>query len=125
MLCAINHGQPDMVPVAPDISGMLPTRAAGLPFWDSYLYNNPPGGDCDLAEVKQKFGNKLSLMGNLSTTLVTMGTSADVREAARKAIDAAKEGGGFILSTGDECGPETPDDNIYAMVETARTYGRY
>ena len=84
-----------------------------------------PGGDCDLAEVKQKFGTRLSLMGNLSTTLVTMGTSSDVRTAAREAIDAAKEGGGFILSTGDECGPETPDDNIHAMVEAARTYGKY
>jgi hypothetical protein len=55
MLCAINHGQPDVVPVAPDISGMLPTRAAGLPFWDSYLYNNPPGWLLYLEQVK-KFG---------------------------------------------------------------------
>jgi len=84
-----------------------------------------PGGDCDLAEVKHKFGKRLSLMGNLSTTLVTLGAEADVRRAAAKAIDAAKEGGGFILSTGDECGAETPDENIRALVETARTYGRY
>jgi len=84
-----------------------------------------PGGDCDLAEVKQKFGKRLSLMGNLSTTLVTMGTAAEVENAARQAIDAAKEGGGFILSTGDECGAETPDENIHALVKTARTYGKY
>lgn len=29
MLVAISHGQPDTVPVAPDISGMLPTKRAG------------------------------------------------------------------------------------------------
>ena len=84
-----------------------------------------PGGDCDLAEVKQKFGDRLALMGNLSTTLVTMAAASEVRQAAIEAIDAAKTGGGFILSTGDECGAETPDDNIHAMVETARTYGKY
>ena len=84
-----------------------------------------PGGDCDLAEVKQTFGRTLALMGNLSTTLVTMGTASEVRTAAEQAIDAAKEGGGFILSTGDECGAETPDENIHALVETARTYGKY
>ena len=84
-----------------------------------------PGGDCDLAEVKQKFGKRLAMMGNLSTTLVTLGTAEEVSMAARDAIDAAKEGGGFILSTGDECGAETPDENLHALVETARTYGKY
>jgi len=30
-----------------------------------------------------------------------------------------------ILSTGDQCGRDTPDENLAAMIETARTYGRY
>ena len=42
-----------------------------------------------------------------------------------KAIDEAAEGGRFILSTGDQCGRDTPDENLHAMVETARSYGRY
>ena len=29
------------------------------------------------------------------------------------------------LSTGDQCGRDTPAENLHAMVETARTYGRY
>lgn len=85
----------------------------------------PPSGDCDLAEVKQRFGSRLSLMGNLHTSLVTLGTPAEIRREAKRAIDAAKEGGGFILSTGDECGPNTPEENIYEIVKVARTYGRY
>jgi len=43
----------------------------------------------------------------------------------KKAIDAAAQGGRFILSTGDPCGRDTPDENLLAMVHTARTYGRY
>ena len=86
----------------------------------------PPMGDCDLARLKREFGSKLSLMGNLHTTEVMLkGTPQDVRRAARKAIDDAAEGGGFILSTGDQCGRDTPDENILAMIEVARTYGRY
>jgi len=86
----------------------------------------PPMGDCDLAEIKQKYGHKLALMGNLHTTSVMlMGTPEDVARASRQAIDAAGKGGGFILSTGDQCGRDTPDENIRAMVETAKTYGRY
>lgn len=86
----------------------------------------PPMGDCDLAELKRLYGDKIVLKGNLHTTDVMLnGSVEDVRAASRKAIDDAAEGGGFILSTGDQCGRDTPDDNLKAMVETARTYGRY
>jgi len=86
----------------------------------------PPMGDCDLAEIKKAYGASIALMGNLHTTNVMLrGSVEDVRAAARAAIDAAAEGGGFILSTGDQCGRDTPDANIRAMVETARAYGRY
>lgn len=86
----------------------------------------PPMGDCDLAEVKRRFGSKLSLMGNLHTTDVMLhGSVETVREAARKAIADAGEGGGFILSTGDQCGRDTPFENIFAMIETAREDGKY
>ncbi len=86
----------------------------------------PPMGDCDLADLKKRYGSKIVLKGNLHTTAVMLrGTVADVVAASRKAIDDAGAGGGFILSTGDQCGRDTPDANIRAMVETARTYGRY
>jgi uroporphyrinogen decarboxylase len=85
-----------------------------------------PMGDCDLAEVKRTFGHRLSLMGNLHTTKVMLhGRPETVERAARKAIDAAGAGGGFILSTGDQCGRDTPDENIFRLVDVARTYGRY
>ena len=83
-------------------------------------------GDCDLAKVKREFGKKISLMGNLHTTEVMLrGSAKDVEDASKKAIDDAAEGGGFILSTGDQCGRDTPDENIYTMIEVARTYGKY
>jgi uroporphyrinogen decarboxylase len=86
----------------------------------------PPMGDCDLAELKRLYGQKIVLKGNLHTTEVMLrGRPEDVVAAARKAIDDAAAGGRFILSTGDQCGRDTPDENLRAMIETARTYGRY
>jgi len=86
----------------------------------------PPMGDCDLAELKRAYGDRIVLKGNLHTTNVMLrGSPADVVAASRKAIDDAAAGGRFILSTGDQCGRDTPDENLFAMVETARTYGRY
>ncbi len=86
----------------------------------------PPMGDCTLAEAKQLVGHKLSLMGNLHTTdLMLRGTVEQVKAAARQAIDDAGQGGGFLLSTGDQCGRDTPDANLLAMVEVCKTYGKY
>ena len=86
----------------------------------------PPMGDCDLAELKRLYGDRIVLKGNLHTTSVMLHGGVDeVVAASRQAIDDAAEGGRFILSTGDQCGRDTPDENLRAMVETARTYGRY
>jgi uroporphyrinogen decarboxylase len=86
----------------------------------------PPMGNCNLAELKRLYGDKITLKGNLHTTEVMLrGTVSDVVEASKKAIDDAAKGGRFILSTGDQCGRDTPFKNLNAMVETARTYGKY
>jgi hypothetical protein len=86
----------------------------------------PPGGDVDLAEVKRRFGDKFCLKGNVNTFETMLNGSVDevIREA-KACIDAAAAGGGFILSTGDQCGRDTPDENLFALVEVAKTYGRY
>lgn len=86
----------------------------------------PPMGDCNLREMKRLYGDTLVLKGNLHTTDIMLnGSTEDVIQASKAAIDDAAAGGRFILSTGDQCGRDTPEDNIFAMIETARTYGRY
>lgn len=42
-----------------------------------------------------------------------------------KAILAAGKGVGFALSTGDQCGRDTPEENIFIMVETVKEFGTY
>ncbi|MDR2568951.1 MAG: hypothetical protein LBD23_01470 [Oscillospiraceae bacterium] len=86
----------------------------------------PPMGNCNLRELKKLYGDKIVLKGNLHTTNIMLsGSVQDVVDASKQAIDEAAEGGRFILSTGDQCGRDTPDENLFAMIETARSYGRY
>lgn len=86
----------------------------------------PPMGNCTLAEIKRSFGKKLGLMGNLHTTDVMLRGSVDeVRCESLKAIRDAGEDGGFILSTGDQCGRDTPDANIFAMLQIVQEFGAY
>ncbi|HEY5585880.1 MAG TPA: uroporphyrinogen decarboxylase family protein [Ruminiclostridium sp.] len=93
-------------------------------------YINPleiaPMGDCDLGVCKERYGNKLALMGNLHTTNVMLyGSTELVKLESLKAIKSAGVNGGFVLSTGDQCGRDTPFENIFTMVDTAKEYGQY
>ncbi len=86
----------------------------------------PPGGDVDLAEAKRLFGQKLCLKGNINTyEFLLNATPAEVEVKCKRCIDAAAAGGGYVLSTGDQCARDTPHANIFKMVEVAKTYGRY
>ncbi|MFH1760766.1 MAG: uroporphyrinogen decarboxylase family protein, partial [bacterium] len=85
----------------------------------------PPMGDCELKEVKEKFGKRLALAGNINTTFMVTGTPREVDEACHNAIEDAGGGGGFVLMTGDQCGGNTPDENIFAFVDAAKRYGGY
>lgn len=85
----------------------------------------PPQGDCNLREIKLKYGKKLVLKGNLSTSSIMLADVKTVEAAAIKAIEDTAEDGGFILSSGDQCGRDTPHENIFKLVEVCEKYGKY
>ena len=86
----------------------------------------PPGGDVDIAEIKRRYGRKICMKGNINTfEFMLRATPEQVEEKAKRLIDDCAADGGFILSTGDQCGRDTPDANFFKLVEVARTYGRY
>ncbi|HPG84184.1 MAG TPA: uroporphyrinogen decarboxylase family protein [bacterium] len=86
----------------------------------------PPSGNVNLKEIKRRFGKKICLKGNINTTHFMLHATPDqIEEKCKRLIDDAGEGGGFILSTGDQCGRDTPEANLFKMVEVATTYGKY
>jgi len=86
----------------------------------------PPGGNVSLAEVKKQYGDRMVLKGNVNTfgTLVR-GSVEDVLVEARQCIVDAAEGGGFILSSGDQVPGDTPEENFRALIRAAAMYGQY
>ncbi len=88
------------------------------------------GADCyevdykvDLNFCKQELGQKMCLMGNVNPAAVLLqGSVQDVEQAAAECIEAAAEGGGFILGSGCEVPVDTPEENMKALVRMARQY---
>jgi len=86
----------------------------------------PPGGDVSLKKVKEEFGDKFCLEGNINTfETLLRGTPDDVKKACLQCILDAGESGGFVLATADQVARDTPDENIRTMVRTAREWGKY
>jgi MtaA/CmuA family methyltransferase len=80
----------------------------------------------DMASAREAVGGEIVLKGNIDAVRVMeKGTVADVEAAVCGAMEAAKEGGRFILSSGDSIPKGTPEENIRALVEYGRKYGRY
>jgi hypothetical protein len=78
----------------------------------------------DMAKTKETLGKNACLIGNVSSSMLKLGTPQDVRDYVKKLIDTAGKGGGFIMSNGaffDEAKPE----NVKAMVEFTKEYGVY
>lgn len=73
--------------------------------------------------LKRDFGDQLVFHGTVEQE-AQMGTEEDIRAEVRHRIDALAPGGGFVLSTCNVI-VDPPVENIVAMFDEARTYGRY
>ncbi|MEM2926837.1 MAG: uroporphyrinogen decarboxylase family protein [Candidatus Bathyarchaeia archaeon] len=83
-------------------------------------------GWVDLGLAKQRIGDRVCLCGNLNTTsLLLRGSPEDVYKAAKKALEVAAPGGGFILSSSGGMAPSTPVENVDIMYKVATKEGRY
>jgi len=81
---------------------------------------------CDLAAVKASTAGQTTILGVIDPSgIVARGTPEAVDEAAREEVTVLAPGGGLILGPGCALPPETPAENIEALVAAAQRWGRY
>ena len=80
----------------------------------------------DFEFAKKTVGDKVCLMGNInpSETLL-LGNPSRVQKESKEVIKKAGVKGNFILSSGCFISPDTPEENVQAMVDAAKMYGKY
>ena len=69
------------------------------------------------------FGGRVLLWGNINPMLMLNGTKAQVKQAAREALEAMAPCGGYLLGDGANVCPGTPLENLAALTEAAEEYG--
>jgi len=81
----------------------------------------------DPAGLKRDFGERICFWGGGVETqrILPTGTPQQVRDDVRRNVEALKDGGGFVFATVHNIQAEVPPQNIMAMWEALREFGRY
>lgn len=86
----------------------------------------PEAKDMAPSYIKQRWGDRLSFHGCISTAgPVAYGTASDVIEDVRRTLDVMMPGGGYALAPTHQLQDNSPTENVVAMYEAARAIGRY
>jgi len=78
----------------------------------------------DIFRAKEVLKDHVCIEGNVPCSLLQIGSVQEVKDYCKKLIDVVGKGGGYILgprSSTDEVKPE----NLKAMIEFSKEYGRY
>jgi uroporphyrinogen-III decarboxylase len=81
----------------------------------------------DLPTLKRQFGSRILFNGAIDSHHVLIkGTPDLVRQKTREVLDIMKPGGGYVAGAShDSILEETPVENVLAMFDAIREYGKY
>jgi len=81
----------------------------------------------DLERLKKEFGSKILFNGAIDSHHVLIQGNPDfVRDRTRRVLEIMKGGGGFVAGAShDTILDETPVENVVAMFDAIREYGKY
>lgn len=89
------------------------------------LHSLDPSAGMDIGYVKERYGDSLILMGNVSADNLCRASKEEVIEETRECIRKAAPGGGYILTSSNSWYVDAKLENCLAMVETGKIYGKY
>ncbi len=85
-----------------------------------------PGAGMNIREVKEKYGKRICVIGNIDTgRVLTDSTPEVVTETVRKTIKDVAPGGGYIISSANSIHSHVKPENYLAMLQSAGKYGAY
>ena len=82
--------------------------------------------DMDSSVLGREYGDRLTFWGGIDTQRVLpRGTTAEVRAEVKRRIRDLAPSGGYVLAAVQNIQPDVPLENILAMYDAAKEYGKY
>jgi uroporphyrinogen decarboxylase len=86
---------------------------------DVYQSVQPEAKNSNPYDLKKKFGKDITFWGGLgSQDMIPFRSPSEIKDEIRNLWQNMSKGGGYILGPSKEIQPETPIENIVAVVET-------
>ena len=112
----LEHSDGNLMPI---VDLMVDTGINGLHPID-------PVAGMDLGVMKAKYGDRITLMGNVDCgNLLSYGTKDQVRQEVKDCIRKAGKGGGYICMSSNTIHGAVNPENYVEMIKATREYGRY
>jgi len=102
---------PDFIEIGVDILNPVQVSAAKM----------------DTKKLKRQFGDAITFWGGGVDTqkVLPYGTPEEVRDEVRRRLDDLTPGGGFVFTPVHNIQPDVPPENVIAMWEAFRKFGKY
>jgi uroporphyrinogen decarboxylase len=102
---------------------------ANLPYWAQLNYGDPGivsiGHEVELEKAAEYFPHDI-IMGNIEPASILTKSPEAVYQATKVVIEKGRKcSGGFMLAPGCEMAPQTPEDNVWAMMQAVSDFGWY
>jgi len=92
---------------------------------DGYHGIEPPAG-MDIIDLKKRYGSQITLLGNLDCgEILSNGTQDQIAAETRRILRSVSPGGGHVFGSSNSIHDAVPLENLYAMLDTAHTFGTY
>ncbi|MEW5978415.1 MAG: uroporphyrinogen decarboxylase family protein [Acidobacteriota bacterium] len=103
--------------IAPFVDDFLDLGIAGL-------HPNEKGA-VDIRAMKQRYGKRLCLLGNVDLNILGLQSPEDVDREVRELIRDVGPGGGYVVTSGNSLAGYLKPDNVMALSAAVQKYGRY
>lgn len=82
-------------------------------------------GRTDIFRAREILGDGFTLMGDVSANMLAFGSRTEVEDYCRRLIEEIGRNGRFILSSGCEVPSDAKPENVKAMIDSVKRFGRY
>ena len=80
----------------------------------------------NISEIKSTYGDRLCLIGNISTTAtLSQGDPNEVELEVLECMRDAAPGGGYIMAPDHSFHSGIPGENIHCVINACKKYGKY
>lgn len=126
MIQAFKKINPEIIMLYHSCGDFRPVMGDLIDIGVEFLSTMQQVGSMDPVEIKNEFGDRVAFKGGLDTQqLLPNGTPEEVRAGVKEIIKVYAPGGGYVFMPAHMLYPDVPTENIWAMLEAVKDYGKY